>query len=346
MKLIYHNRPTLNRILLHILFWVVSIVIFGYLFKISDTISRIDIIYSALFLLSIFPGVYINLLLLIPWSLNKKRYTVYFILFSTLIVGITGLNQLTFSHISDILLPDYYFVAQFNYLETGILVTTFLIGTTFFKLSKSWFKLQELDHQITKIEKENIDNQLKALKAQINPHFLFNSLNVLYALALKNAKETPETIIKLADILRYVIYDSNRDTVTIASEVNLIRNYLNLQKHRIENGSEISFTSNILYDTQLTPMLFLPLIENSFKHGVKGDTSDTYVHINLMASEEEVIFEIENNKGTNDCPPQDSKGGIGLKNIQKRLKLLYPDRHHFVITEDEKKFKVTLTLKP
>jgi sensor histidine kinase YesM len=344
MKLVNNTKKTINRVLLHVLFWLVSVAIFGYIFKISDKIESIDILYSFLFHISVFLGVYINLNLFVPLVLNKKRYISFVLFMLILILMVTSLNQLTFSHFSDIILPDYYFVVQFNYFETGIIVTIFLIGTTFFKLSKSWFKLQEVNHKITKIEKENIDNQLKALKAQINPHFLFNSLNVLYSLAIKNAKETPETIIKLSDILRYVIYDSNKEKVSIKSEVELINNYLSIQEHRVDKTSIINFATDIQKDIDIAPMLFLPLVENSFKHGVKGDVSNTFVNIKMKTMNKTVHFEIENNKGTSENPYQNKYSGIGLTNIKKRLNLLYPEKHTLTIKDDEYKFIVLLKI--
>lgn len=344
MEFFYRKTQTLNRILLHILFWLVSLIVFGYMFKISDVIERIDVIYSVLFHLSICLGVYLNLLLLIPLLLNRKKFVLYILLLVFLIIGITFLNQLTFSRFADVLLPDYYFVSQFNYLYTCILVAGYLIVVTFLKLSKSWFKLQEINRHFTNIEKENLNSQLKALKAQINPHFLFNSLNVLYSLTLKQSNETSDAIIKLSDILRYVIYDSNKETVSIKSEVELINNYLNLQKYRIDSSSKINFETNIQDEIQISPMLFLPLVENSFKHGIKGDILNTYVSISIFASNEMVQFEIDNNKGINDSLTGKTEGGIGLTNIRKRLNLLYPDKHQFIIDEDETKFKVLLKI--
>ena len=334
-----------NRILPQILFWFASIAIFGYIFKISDTMGSLDVIYSLLFHISILSEVYTNIFVLVPLVLHQKKYIRYgiFFLIITLIASI--LNHLTFTYFSDILLPDYYFVVQFNFFETYILAAIFLVGSTFFKLSQSWFKLQEANRQIIKIEKENINNQLEALKAQINPHFLFNSLNVLYSLALKSAKETPETIIKLSDILRYVIYGANQEKVSIAFEVELINNYLSLQKHRVDKTSNIHFETDIQMDIHIAPMLFLPLVENSFKHGVKGDVSNTFVHIKMETTHKAVNFEIENNKGTSDNPGRNNALGIGLLNIKKRLHLLYPDKHSLTIKDKEHTFKVTLKIK-
>lgn len=344
MQLQNTSKSIINRISLHILFWLISVAAFAYIFKISNTISSIDILYSLLFHLSVILGVYTNLFVLIPHLLDNKKYASFFFFSVSLVLTTSFLNQLTFDYFTDIVFPRYYFVSQFNYLETIVLVTIFFVGTVLFKLSSSWFKLQEINKQINRIEKENLNSQLKALKAQINPHFLFNSLNVLYSLTLKQSDDTPDAIIKLSDILRYVIYDSNKETVGINSEVELINNYLSLQKHRIDSTSNIHFETKIQDNVQIAPMLFLPLIENSFKHGVKGDVLDTYVKINIFASTKELLFEIENNKGERGGLMEDVEGGVGLENIEKRLSLLYPNKYVFNIKHDEEKFRVLLKI--
>jgi LytS/YehU family sensor histidine kinase len=167
---------------------------------------------------------------------------------------------------------------------------------------------------------------------------------VLYSLAFKNSKETPESIIKLSDILRYVIYDSNKEKVHIKAEVVLINNYLSLQKYRIDETSNINFVTNIHDNIEVAPMLFLPLVENSFKHGVKGDISNTFINIKITATDKNLHFEIENNIGTSDNNEENSEGGIGLINIKKRLRLLYPEKHSLVIKADENIFKVSLKI--
>jgi len=212
------------------------------------------------------------------------------------------------------------------------------------KFTTEWFSQEDAKFKLSKIEREKVEIELKALRAQVNPHFLFNSLNVLYSLALKNAKETPELIIKLSDILRYVIYDSNKEKVSIKSEVELINNYLSLQEHRIDKTSIVSFETDIQNDIKIAPMLFLPLVENSFKHGVKGDISNTYVNIKIKTTNKILYFEIENNKGTVENTDEKKDGGIGLANIKKRLHLLYANNHILKIKDDENKFKVSLKI--
>ena len=333
-----------NRIVHHVLFWMLSFYVLLNLFSNSSEITKIDYIYAAIFQLTLMIAVYINLLFLIPRLLSRKRI-LFFILFSILALFLSSFfNVLLFNKLIDYVLPGYYFISYYSFIDILKFFLVFILLTTLLKLSREWFQLIETKQELIEIEKEKVEIELKALRAQINPHFLFNSLNVLYSLALKNAKDTPETIIKLSDILRYVIYESNKKKVSIKSEVKLINNYLSLQEHRVDKTSIINFDTVIQKDINIAPMLFLPLVENSFKHGVKGDVSNTYVKIKMKTTIKTLYFEIENNKGISENPDQNKDGGIGLANIKKRLHLLYPEKHSLIIKDDEHKFKVSLKI--
>lgn len=334
-----------NRLLHHILFWGISFVVFSNTFKVSEYIGKIDYIYSALFHISILFTVYLNLMLLIPKLLSKKKYLGYILaVFADIGFGIL-VNWITFNWLSDKLPGEYYFISYYSYFDLLKFFIVYLVITTLLKLSKSWFMLQEMNHRLTKIEKENINSELKALKAQINPHFLFNSLNLVYSLAIKNSKMTPEAIIQLSDILRYVTYDTKNEEVELKAEIKLVEDFIALQALRINEDAHIKFINEVdNVHVKIPPMLFLPLIENSFKHGIGGDTSNAFVHIYLGLDGNHIIFEIENNKGVVDKSVSSEEGGIGLANIQKRLELLYHDNFIFDIVEMDDKFKVKMVI--
>ncbi|MBN2349664.1 MAG: histidine kinase [Bacteroidales bacterium] len=334
-----------NRIIHHVLFWLLSFYVLLNLFSSSSELYKVDYLYTLIFLFTLLIVVYINLLLLVPKLLRFKKYFLYGIILLIILFAGSLFNVLLFSRFIDFLLPGYYFISYYSFFDIVKFFSVFLFITTLLKLSKEWFQLIESKQKLVETEKEKVEIELKALRSQVNPHFLFNSLNVLYALALKKAKETPEAIIKLSDILRYVIYDSNTDKVKVSSEVILIQNYLDLQNHRIDNTSNVVFETDIQDDLQIPPLLFLPLVENSFKHGIKADVSDTYVLIKLRSKGQEVIFEIENNKGVTDKIEKKLKHGIGIANIKQRLLLLYPHNHVFSISENEKIFKVFLKIR-
>jgi sensor histidine kinase YesM len=334
-----------NRILQHVLFWMVSYYILLRFFAGSGQIQKIDYIYTALFHVNIIIGVYINLTILIPKLLGRKKFIRYAIFLLLVMVGSAELNIVFFDKLVDLILPGYYFISYYEFTDSLKFVVVYTGATSLLKLSKSWFELLKINKLYAELQKEKTEAELKALKGQINPHFLFNSLNVLYSLAIKKAGESAEVIIQLSDILRYVIYDSNKDFVNLTDEIKLIQNYLGIQKYRIDKESKIDFNVDVKDDDlKIAPMLFLPLVENSFKHGIKGDIIKTYVEIELTADRHEIHFEIKNNKGLSEDLITDKQGGVGLSNIRNRLNLIYPENHIFDITENDNFFQVKLII--
>jgi LytS/YehU family sensor histidine kinase len=334
------NKIHLTRVLFNTLFWILSIFVFAFIFKLSGSISKLDIIYAVFFHISIIAGVYLNFYGIEKWF-RKDRYLNYSVFTITVVAFVVFLNHYTFEVLVDLVLPDYYFISQFNLTETGVIITIYLIITSATKLSTSWFELQKVNQRIVKQEKEKLDTELQSLKAQINPHFLFNSLNVIYSLALKNDEATADVILKLSDILRYVIYGSTQHQVMLDSEVSLLNKYIELQKYRVEESTPITFISKIEKDVKIAPLIFLTLVENSFKHGIKSDTENTFINIRLHSNAERVFFEIENNKTKNH---DNNPNGVGLENIKKRLIIQYPDRHQLMVYDKEDSFKVCLVI--
>lgn len=335
-----------NPLLQHGVFWIISFYILLNIFSLSSSFQKIDFIYTGIFLISLIIPVLINLYLLLPYFLRKGKYLLYSILFLGLLFLFSWFNQLIFSGLIDIILPDYFFISYYSYGDILKFFGIFLLVTTLLQLSKEWFELNATRQKMILLEREKIEAELKALSNQVNPHFLFNSLNVLYSLAINQKKEAPEAILKLSDILRYVIYDSAANTTTIESEVRLIQNYLDLQRYRVGDHSNISFDVNVEdQHIPVAPMLFLPLVENGFKHGIKGDIGNTFLNIQLKTEHKLLTFTVENNKGNADIEENRDTSGVGLENIRSRLLLLYPDKYEFTISELKDRFRVELKLK-
>ncbi len=340
------NKATRNSLLQHILFWAIAYFILLNIFSGSSRFQRIDYIYTSIFLASLFIPVAINLFVCIPKLLDKKRYLLYGFIFLINLFVFSLFNQLLFDNLIDYILPGFYFISYYSYFDILKFFIVFLIITTLIKLSKEWFELSEARQKIILLEKEKIDVELKALTNQVNPHFLFNSLNVLYSLSLNNRKETSDAIIKLSDIMRYVIYDSTTELVPLKSEIDLINNYIHLQRFRTEAKAKIKFHTDVKDESvSIAPMLLLPLVENSFKHGIKGDVANTFININLTSTNKSIHFSIENNKGEADDIEQQKSGGVGLENIKSRLQLIYPESYTFEIKETDKSFRVELSIK-
>ncbi|GET24564.1 sensor histidine kinase [Prolixibacter sp. NT017] len=340
IKTIYRNR-----LVQHILFWLVSYYVLLNLFTPSGKIEKIDIIYTALFLATIIPGIYINLSILIPRYLSPKRYFLYGILLVAVIATSAGFNLLFFDKWVSYLLPGYYFISYYEFFDIIKFVVVFIGITSLLKLSKGWFELSEAKHRLSQLQKEKAETELKALKGQINPHFLFNSLNSIYSLALSHSEKTPEIVLKLSDIMRYIIYEANVDRVILSKEIQYLKDYIELQKLRTDNRATITFEiTGDPENVRIAPLLFFPLIENSFKHGIKGATSQSFVHIDLQMMEDHVTLIVENNKGITDDVEKKEYKGIGLANVKKRLEMIYPGAHQLKITDGEETFKVELTI--
>jgi hypothetical protein len=215
----------------------------------------------------------------------------------------------------------------------------------------SAFKLLKLNLKHTedakKLETKILETQLKLkeqelnyLKMQIHPHFLFNTLNTMYGFALKKADETPEMILKLSNLLDYLLYQVDKPFVLLSDEINHINDYIELEKMRFNNTLSITFeTKSIHENTKIAPMLLLPFVENSFKHGsLKNGV--LAIKIKLFQNKNNLFFEIENTCNSN----SQSEKGIGLENIKKRLELIYKDNYLLNIENYSNLFKVTLNL--
>jgi hypothetical protein len=333
-----------SRVVPDLLFLVSSYFVLISIFSGSSRWQMIDHIYTSIFLGTLMLSVSVNDILIRRKFLSIGKTGMFLVLTVINIAAGAFFNQLLFDKLIDVILPGYYFISYFSYFDLLKFFFVFVSLTTLIHLSWEWFHLQETRHQLVMVEKERINAELKALTNQVNPHFLFNSLTVLYSLALKNAADTASAIIKLSDILRYVIYESARGQVPLKSEIDLIHNYLELQRYRVTDAADIRFVHEVEDENvPVISMLFLPLVENSFKHGVKAGLSDTFIHIFLKSDHASVTFQIANNKGDGQSS-ESGTGGIGLKNIADRLKLIYGDKHTLRISETEATFNVELQL--
>jgi sensor histidine kinase YesM len=219
----------------------------------------------------------------------------------------------------------------------------FLGITTLSHLSLSWFELQESRIRLHESEKEKALYQLASLRAQINPHFLFNSLNSIYSLALQRSQQAPGIILKLSDVLRYVIYDSESERVRLKDELDFILKYIDLQKLRTDSPAAVTCEiSGDPGDQKMAPLIFIIFIENAFKHGLKGDIHDQFIRIRFNLSGSDVVFVCENNIGKGTGP--ETGKGMGLVNVKKRLELLYGGHYRLDISSAGKNYRVALEI--
>ncbi|MHC4300243.1 MAG: sensor histidine kinase [Planctomycetota bacterium] len=201
-----------------------------------------------------------------------------------------------------------------------------------------WYLIQEAEFKQVKTE-------LALLKSQIQPHFFFNTLNNLYALSLDKSDRVPEVIIALSELMRYILDSSKKKEVTLADEVKFIENYLGLEKLRFAETADIGFS--VLGDTSgrnITPMLFIPFVENSFKHGMMEPERSGYVHVSLTIHEDALELVVENSKSDVAKRRDKSSNQLGLKNVKRTLELLYPKAHRLRILDEDKRYRVELRL--
>jgi sensor histidine kinase YesM len=334
-----HHIVVFNAIL-----WSCSFLILLFLFSGSSSPSKIDYIYTASFIFTLVIPVCINLYWLLPTYLKKEKYAIFGILFIVNLILFAQINPWFFNVLVDTFFKDYFFISYHNTVEIYFIFAVFFILSALIKLAEDWVYLNQLENRALKIQNQQIENQLHYLKGQINPHFLFNSLNVLYSLAIEEKKEVKNAILQLSDILRYVIYDVNAAQITIMKEIELLTNYIEFEKNRHVQNSTITFDYKVDEDLEIYPMLLLPLLENSFKHGLKSGTLNPYINMELIVKNKKIDFVISNNfkESTNNTTKEEY--GIGLKNIQENLSLIYPDKHLFSIENSHPIFTVRLTI--
>lgn len=346
LRTLYKKRGRYNILFFNIVLWVASFFTLLFFFSESNQPAKIDYIYTSVFVITILIPVLINLYLLIPFFLRKERYVLFGILFLANLLLFTEINKWVFNTYIDVIFPDYFFVSYHSNTTLFFIFSLFLITTTLLELSEDWFRLNKARNEILKIENMEIATQLKSLKAQINPHFLFNSLNVLYSLSLENKKETSAAILDLSSILRYVLYETQNKKISLKQEIELIQKYLDFQQYRYQKDTSITFDVDVVNPSlKIHPMLLLPLIENSFKHGVKAEIQNTYIHMNLSQKGSEFLFTIENNASDEEVFEDKEYSGLGLENIRQNLELVYPNQHTFDILNDDQKFLVSLKIK-
>lgn len=202
----------------------------------------------------------------------------------------------------------------------------------------------EKEKAFIQLEKAKLETELKFLKSQINPHFLFNSLHNVYGLTIIHPDRAAEQLLKLSDILRYMLYDSNAEQVPILREVAYLKNYIELTQLKDSRGMDVRFEISDGYESlTVSPLLFIPFVENAFKHSQIEDLEHGYIHISMNISGNRLVFTVKNSKPLK-AYRKDEVGGIGLTNIRQRLKLLYPDKHQLQIEETDTTFNVHLEL--
>jgi two-component system, LytTR family, sensor kinase len=331
-----------RKYIFHILLWILVTISLGIdgneLYAVSKGVFFFYVASKTLVLLIL---VYLNLLFFYTLFFKTKKYFYYIFCILSIILIASYLNT-----------KLELFVREKRGLENGQVFFIFFIKQFFMAVRYvlTAFLLQitvdyyEQKERIKRIELEKTVAELNFLRAQVNPHFLFNTLNNLYALIIEKSDKSGECVLKLADILKYILAEGKEDKVSLKKELMLLENYIELERLR-KPDADVSFTTESGVNSYvISPLLLLPFIENSFKHGLNTVTKNGFIHLHIKAVDESLSLTIENNIPPGDNAVAVQSHGIGIENVRKRLELLYPNRYQLLIERKKNSFLVNLQL--
>ncbi len=341
-----------NHIKWHILFWVFILLVGTATVYPYYQNVKLAFINRAIFLPVWLVATYVNWLFLMPRYLDTRRFGTYIGLLLAVLFVLTIIQRVLFlfwffpfffggqrpcCHIWQQVFHPGSFSQFAAFIALPVLCS---IGIY---LLRKWYLESYKAKQIIAQQQAA---ELNYLKAQINPHFLFNVLNNIYGLSLEESKKVPNLILKLSDILSYSLYEASVDSIALEKEVKLIEDFIDLERERYENRVQVHFEQDAALDRQLeiAPLLLIPLVENAFKHGVMQATEALPISIFLGQKEGRLIFEVKNKMPEAGYELPTKKRGLGLKNLKRRLDLLYPEKYSLEAAPDGKLFRATLKL--
>lgn len=331
-------------IILHASFWAVYISFFVYWISSFQQLDEID--WSRVFIIAAIHMVcaatisYLNYFYFLPKFLFRKKIGLFIIVFCIALAGVVYARVMleryyieTYIHHHDYLFK-VRFIVQITFSNLSIVLFVSLL-----RFAADWLDLQSTRKEI---EKEKLTAELNFLKAQVNPHFLFNTLNNLYYLAYSKSENTTEVIEKLSGMMRYMIYDSNYPLVQLNKEIDYMQNYISLEKLRLNEKVKINF--NIEGDTdsvRIAPLILITFLENAFKHGVSSTTNESWINASLNCQSGKLTFEVANKKAPKTT---EEKSGIGLQNVKRRLELSYPGQYILEVNDTPAEYRVRLAI--
>ncbi|MDX2249305.1 MAG: histidine kinase [Bacteroidia bacterium] len=336
------TKPRFKEIVIHFLFWAAYIAS-EYLANMSHISlqQRIDFLLTTLYTLPLLMvPTYFIALFAVPRYLRREKIG----MFALTVLGVAILlfySRLRLMELINYLQDDVYFQIPPSKIAKNIIRDYSLIALAVcLYIIGDWRKKEKMNTQLIRAK---ADAEIQLLRAQLHPHFLFNTLNNIYSLALSNSDRVADSILRLTELLEYLVYWASKETVPLAREVQLIHNYLELE--RLRYGDMLDLEVDLPdqnHSLPVSPLILLPFVENCFKHGGKGKNGKFEVKLSLDVSSK-LLFHIQNSKK---YPPKaaNGNGGLGLENIRKRLELVYPGLHRLEIVEDEDFFTVNLEL--
>jgi len=345
----YKSKTT--RIIYHLVFWIIVAFFYFFLFSWNSEFREVSIIFSiGLLPVAILETYFFNYTL-VPKYLWKKRYGRFFLFSFYTLLGSTWLSFLIVSFaLLYILNKEATLDPSVLHPELQVVSLNFIVFLSIaIKQIKRAFFIQQEKNELEKTklttELKLKETKLKLLKAQIHPHFLFNTLNNLYGLTLEKSDDAPDLVLRLSEILDYILYRCNEKRVPLTEDINNLKNYIGIEKIRYSNKLKLEF--NCTENTakfNIAPLILLPFVENAFKHGVSKSTGIALVKIKIELLDNNLMFNIENTKNQQHKKEENYSKGIGLSNVKKRLNLMYPEKYILSINDETETFSVNLTL--
>jgi len=335
----------MKKIFKHILFWVGVFLFYQITYTQNDNYSdylKYNIVNTPLYMVAFYLLQYVQ----IPLLLNKKKYFLFGLSFIASSYFIGTICHLFWYYVwndpSD--LDQSPFLTLSLYLSKTIRYYTPSAAIIAYKSQK---KQVEEKERLQKLQQEKVETELKYLKSQLNPHFLFNTLNNLYSFIINNSPKAGDMVLRLSEILDYTLYKSQAKYVPLSNEVKLIENYIELEKIRYGERLSVSFTKiNSTFNSKIAPLLLLSIVENAFKHGASGNIDKPKIEISIKEEGNIVEFSVWNTKPLvkSESLNDKYKEGIGLKNIIRQLNLLYPSQYVLSTENNENFFNFKLTI--
>lgn len=331
------------RIAWHGLFWVVVFVFYTFFFgHQSQNYNETILFVLPLLLVTAVTVYFINYFLFPRFLTNGKYkllllYSIYTFIVSIWLETLVVVSIVTIFIFGRGILLDHSSIDIF-FLVVGMYFIIFIaVGI---RLLKLWYEKQ---NTLQIVAKEKLEAELKLLKSQIHPHFLFNTLNNIYALAMKKSDMAPEMILKLSEILDYLLYECDVEKVPLQKEIDLINNYISLEKIRYSDRLDMTINlSGVTNNTFISPLILLPFVENSFKHGVAKKRKDAWIKLDLAVKNNVLKFIISNNKVLES--EKSVGGGIGLYNVKKRLEADYHNKYNLDIKDENETYTIHLNI--
>ena len=334
-----------KRPILHLAFWTTFVLIGSFIFSYRQCFPYEFYLMNFLVHLPVFAlYTYCVIYLLIPTFLLNKRYGSFFLSLSittaifAIIRILAGKYIYYTAFVPKILHPKVWISADLFLLNMLWILGPAIIFAMF-KYYKSWINSQKLADEA---ERNRLTTELQLLKDQLNPHFLFNTFNNLYLLALQKSDKTPVVISKMSDLFHYILYECNSIEVPVSKEIKLIEDYIELEELRYSDRLSISFKKEVDFaGCLIPPMLLYTFVENCFKHGCSPDPGSPWIKLSIKVHDNNIEFEAHNSIPKS-YHIQRKEEGVGLKNIRRRLELIYPQHHQLEVIQEDRKFIVRL----